>query len=308
MSDMGFKLIYKNPDNMLTLINAILGENFASSATMLDKEVQTDRVLGKRSAFDMLCKTPKGEVIVEVQVKKDKNLSSRLIFYSSYIIQEQYAEYRRKKLEEERILQEIKEREKDSDWSGFKLYPVVEEEYIGGFAYEMHPMYVIAIMGFNMERNEEEDRPRNEDVIRSFQIRDNVTGELFSDKLNYTLVEIGRFNKQEKDLTSASDRLLYSFKNMAGQRSIPETFKNTDMAKIYDTAQLAALSDEEYRAYMQEVFAEEKRLSEWQTALEEERMAIAKKFLDMGLSVEEVSKGTGLSIDEVKSLKENLDQ
>jgi predicted transposase/invertase (TIGR01784 family) len=96
--------------------------------------------------------------------------------------------------------------------------------------------------------------------------------------------------------------------NMAGQRSIPETFKNTDMAKIYDTAQLAALSDEEYRAYMQEVFAEEKRLSEWQTALEEERMAIAKKLLDMGLSVEVVSKGTGLSIDEVKSLKENLDQ
>ena len=169
-------------------------------------------------------------------------------------------------------------------------------------------MYVIAIMGFNMERNEEEGRPRNEDVIRSFQIRDNVTGELFSDKLNYTLVEIGRFNKQEKDLTSASDRLLYSFKNMAGQRSIPETFKNTDMVKIYTDAELAALSDEEYRAYMQEVFAEEKRLSEWQTALEEERMAISKKFLDMGLSVEEVSKGTGLSIDEVKSLKENLDQ
>lgn len=97
-------------------------------------------------------------------------------------------------------------------------------------------------------------------------------------------------------------------KNMAGQRSIPKTFKNTDMVKIYTDAELAALSDEEYRAYMQEVFAEEKRLSEWQTALEEERMAIAKKFLDMGLSVEEVSKGTGLSIDEVKSLKENLDQ
>ncbi|MBQ9172182.1 MAG: hypothetical protein IJ161_00440 [Bacteroidales bacterium] len=110
-----------------------------------------------------------------------------------------------------------------------------------------------------------------------------------------------------------------------GQRNIPETFKNTDMAKIYTMAELAALSDEEYRAYMQEVFAEEKRLSEWRTFRDEvfaerdkvreeareeggeiKAIEIAKRFLLMGLSVDDISRGTGLSIDEVNSLKEKV--
>ena len=101
------------------------------------------------------------------------------------------------------------------------------------------------------------------------------------------------------------------------------------MAKIYTTAELAALSDEEYRAYMQEVFAEEKRLSEWRTFRDEvfaerdkvreevreearkeggeiKAIEIAKRFLLMGLSVDDISRGTGLSIDEVNSLKEKV--
>ncbi|MBQ9711972.1 MAG: PD-(D/E)XK nuclease family transposase, partial [Bacteroidales bacterium] len=207
MSDAGFKLIYRNPENMLILINSILGENFASSVTMLDKEVQADRVLGKKSIFDFLCQTPKGEVIVEVQVEKDDSFAERLYFYSTYLVQEQYNRYRRKKILEEQNLQEIEEREKTLEGSDFRLVPVLKDKYVGGFTYRMHPVYVIAIVGFNLVRYEEEGRVRNEDVIRSIHLRDDISGELFTDKLNFTLVEIWRFRKKEKDLTSSSDRL-----------------------------------------------------------------------------------------------------
>ncbi|MBQ9711724.1 MAG: hypothetical protein IJV54_05500 [Bacteroidales bacterium] len=88
------------------------------------------------------------------------------------------------------------------------------------------------------------------------------------------------------------------------------------MAKIYTTAQLAALSDEEYRAYVSEILEEERVLNVQATSFndgrklgrEEERMAIAKSLLIMELSVEDVAKATHLSMDEVNSLKENLDQ
>ena len=146
---------------MLILINSILGENFASSVTMLDKEVQADRVLGKKSIFDFLCQTPKGEVIVEVQVEKDDSFAERLYFYSTYLVQEQYNRYRRKKILEEQNLQEIEEREKTLEGSDFRLGPVLKDKYVGGFTYRMHPVYVIAIVGFNLVRYEEEGRVRN---------------------------------------------------------------------------------------------------------------------------------------------------
>jgi hypothetical protein len=306
---------------MLILINSILGENFATSVEFLDKEVQTDRVLAKKSVFDFLCKTPNGEAIVEVQVREDKHFGERLLFYSTYIVQEQYNRYRRKKMEEQ-YLQKLKKREKKLEGSEFRIVPVLGDEYVGGFTYEMHPVYVIAIMGFNMARHEEEGRPRNNDVIRSFEIRDEISGELLTDRLHFTLVELARFQKQEKDLSSSSDRLLFSFKNMAKQKKIPESFKNTNMAKIYNTAQLAALSDEEYRAYVSEIFEEERRLNEQATTFNEGKrqgreegreegeknkaIEIARNGLRKGLSVDDVAEITGLSIEEVVSLKENL--
>ena len=94
------------------------------------------------------------------------------------------------------------------------------------------------------------------------------------------------------------------------------------MDKIYNTAQLAALSDEEYRAYVSEIFEEERRLNEQATTFNEGKrqgreegreegeknkaIEIARNGLRKGLSVDDVAEITGLSIEEVVSLKENL--
>ena len=114
-----------------------------------------------------------------------------------------------------------------------------------------------------------------------------------------------------------SDKALRGELSKTGKK-IPESFKNTNMAKIYNTAQLAALSDEEYRAYVSEIFEEERRLNEQATTFNEGKrqgrvegeknkaIEIARNGLRKGLSVDDVAEITGLSIEEVVSLKENL--
>lgn len=113
MNDIGMKIVFGSEENMLLLINAYLGEGFATKVTFTNKEMLTDLVKGKRSALDMRCTTSNGEeVLVEVQVKKYDNFAERLLFYSSHIVLGQFQAYKDKELKERYLqrtdLEEIK--------------------------------------------------------------------------------------------------------------------------------------------------------------------------------------------------------
>lgn len=317
MLDTGFKIVFSNEKNMRYLLNALFGDGFALEVTFLNKEMNTERASGKRSYLDMRCRTSNGkDIVIEVQVKKQANFKERMLFYSSHIIQEQYYDYRDAILAEQNLQRGNQEtRNEEGDEKNEALLNELDEVYVGGFTYKMIPTYVIAFLGFTPDRISEEGKSFNNDLIRTFEIRDSRSGELFSDKLRFTTVEVEKFDKKENELTSPLDMVLHSFKNMGNEKEMPDYFKGTPMENIYEMARIAALSRDKYNQYFEEVMKEEDRKDQLATAFhdgkkagkadgrEEEKRRIARNLLEIGTEVSTISKATGLSEEEILALK-----
>ena len=304
LGDVAFKIVYSDERNMLLLLNAFLGEDFATEVEFLNKEMLTERLTGKRSYLDMRCRTSNGEdVVVEVQVEKQERFFERMTFYSSYIIQDQFWKYKKDKMAEERNLQRNSGVDTIVGEEGNSLFnPETDDHYVGGFTYEMKPSYMISILGFTPERIVEEGRERNEDIVRYSEMRDRKSGELSTDSIHFVTIEVAKFNKKLDELNSLQDKILYSFKYMATEKEMPEIFKGTEMEKIYKKAQIASFTDKEYNEYVSEIMYEEDRRNQLATAYHQGKADVAAKMLSLGMDVELISKITGLSAEKISAL------
>lgn len=101
--DWAFKYLFQNPPDMLImLLNDILRENITSIEfrnTELAKDAQHD----KRILFDLLCKTPSGTILVEMQKASRSDQRDRLFFYGARLINRQV-----KKGDDEYVLTPVK--------------------------------------------------------------------------------------------------------------------------------------------------------------------------------------------------------
>lgn len=312
MRDTGFKIVYSNEHNMLLLINAILGEGFATEVEFINKEMLSEQMTGKRSYLDMRCRTSKGEdIVVEVQVEKQKHFTERMAFYSSYIIQDQFNKFKMKKRMEEQNLQRNSRGKYTEEGKGNVLFdPAADDKYVGGFAYEMKPTYLISILGFTPERIEERGIALNEDIVRYFDIRDRKSSELYTDCIHFVTIEVEKFSKSVGELNSLQDKILYSFKYMATENEMPDIFKGTDMEKIYEKAQIASFTDKEYNEYVSEIMNEEDNRNRLATAYNDGKadgraeglVEAAKGMLKQGIDVNLIAKSTGLSQEKILAL------
>ena len=87
--DWAFKYLFQNhPDMLIMLLNDILQENITSIEfrnTELAKDAQQD----KRILFDLLCKTPTGTILVEMQKASRSDQRDRLFFYGARLVNRQ---------------------------------------------------------------------------------------------------------------------------------------------------------------------------------------------------------------------------
>ena len=90
--DWAFKYLFQNhPDMLIMLLNDILQENITSVEfrnTELAKDAQHD----KRILFDLLCKTPSGTILVEMQKASRSDQRDRLFFYGARLVNRQIEE------------------------------------------------------------------------------------------------------------------------------------------------------------------------------------------------------------------------
>ena len=90
--DWAFKYLFQNhPDMLIMLLNDILQENITSVEfrnTELAKDAQHD----KRILFDLLCKTPSGTILVEMQKASRSDQRDRLFFYGARLVNRQVEE------------------------------------------------------------------------------------------------------------------------------------------------------------------------------------------------------------------------
>lgn len=280
--DWSFKYLFGKEsvkDILIGFLNAVMqGEYRIMDIHYLNNEHQRENVNGKTIIYDLLCETDRGEyVIVEMQNKEKANFTDRALYYTSRAIAEQ----------------------------GEK----------GTWNYNLKAVYGIFFLNFELTQNEKKINSRTEVALVDVE-----TGRVFNHKMKQIFIELPRFNKTEQECVSDYDQWIYILKNMETMTTMPFMDRNEVFAQLEQRAATARLSKEDrveyeaelktFRDYYCEVdFAKEKGFAEGRAEGREQGRAegraegvyaVAKNLKQMGMTIEQISQATGLTIEEIE--------
>jgi len=110
-------------------------------------------------------------------------------------------------------------------------------------------------------------------------------------------------NRKVDELETRFDKWLYLIKNLHKLDRIPEKLKEKIFLKLFDTAEIANFSQQEYQDYENSLKYYRDLKNSLDTAKEERTIEIAKQGLKEGVSIELISKMTGLTEEKINELK-----
>ena len=288
LNDEAFKVFLTNPSNkdlLILLVEFLLPGKKIKTLTLDDKEQHVLSISDKNCTFDVYCTTDtKERLIIEMQFEAQASFQDRMLYYSTYPIRSQIIE-RSMKLKEGRP---HKGRAK--------------------MDYRLDPVYVISFLNFQLRHDSGETLDDN-GLVSRYEIRNGRSGELMTRALNFVFVELGRlkFGPDEKDkCRNLHEQLAFSLKYGHLLKERPEGFDDPLLRRLFDATDYAMMSDEQQQIINQIMTTEIDIIARRNYAIEQamakEKAEIAKNLLDLGLDIEIIKKGTGLSEEEIKAL------
>ncbi|WP_044200494.1 Rpn family recombination-promoting nuclease/putative transposase [Flammeovirga sp. OC4] len=290
-TDFGFKRLFgQEPSKaiLMDFLNELLREHEGEikSMTYLKNEHLGSGEIDRKAIFDLYCENERGEkFIVELQKTKQNFFKDRALYYSTFPIQEQAR--------------------KGAEWN-----------------YELKAVYTVAILDFVFE----EDKGKNK-YRYDVKLTDIETQKIFYDKLTFTYLAMPNFNKGLSELETKFDKWLYVIKNLSKLDERPKELKGKIFDAFFETAEVAKMTRKELMSYEDSLKYYRDLHNSLDTAKEEgieegikegieigekrgieigeKRKAIesAKSMLLDGLDIDKVALYSGLSIEEVKSIK-----
>jgi predicted transposase/invertase (TIGR01784 family) len=277
-TDFGFKKLFGeecNKDLLLDFLNELLYKEQGKivSISYLKSEQLGISPNARNAIFDIYCENEKGErFIVELQKTKQPFFKDRILYYSTFPVIEQVR--------------------KGGGW--------------GKLADGLKAIYVIAILDFVFDENKDHPRKYRYDV----KLTDIETHKVFYDKLTFIYLEMPKFNKQVDELETHFEKWMYVLKNLKRLDNIPDRLREKIFERIFTTAEIAKLTPEEYRAYVDNLnsyrdlknsldYAEAKGKAEGEQV---KTIEIAKKLKISGMLFDKISEITDLAIEEIEKL------
>lgn len=290
LTDFGFKHLLGSEPNkeiMIAFLNAI----FAGKKEIVDLVFSPTEYAGstdeyRKVFFDLMCTGKDGDqFIIEMQRREQECFHDRCIYYLSRLISEQLPKGA-------------------SNWDIEQLKEV----------------YLIAILEFKFKNNDD-DR-----YLHDIALMNKDTGKVFYDKLGFKFLELPNFGKEVHELKSDLDKWFYILKNMSQMKKIPLYLNKGIFEKLFKIAKVSKLTEEQRKIYESNLKAKRDYMATIDFARKEEgkkareegmekgrelgreegqlevRLAIAPKLKEMGMSVDEISKITKLSIEEIEKL------
>jgi len=149
-----------------------------------------------------------------------------------------------------------------------------------------------------------------------YRIKNLNTGKELHDQLEIHFIELEKFSKELPELKKTLDRWIYFLKyaEKFTELNLPVPLKEIDTIekanRILDKISLTEEEREIYEARLKALRDEDgaletARIKGMEEGIKKGRMDTAKKSLAKGLSEELISELTGLSIEEIRSLKFN---
>lgn len=178
-------------------------------------------------------------------------------------------------------------------------------------------------MDFSFESDDyilEEEEEISESIkekIRSeyhhdIQLKDQYN-RVFYPKLRYKLLEMPKFTKTEEELASHFDKWIYFLKNLPDFSEIPNILKEPIFEKAFQVAETSNFNETELESYMASLMeywdmnnvidsSYEKGVEKGLEKGLEKIRGIARELKKNNVSIDIISKSTGLTIEEIDKL------
>jgi predicted transposase/invertase (TIGR01784 family) len=270
-TDYGFKRLFgeePNKDLLLDFLNELLKKEQGkiTELTYLKNENLSTTELNRKAIFDLYCTNERGEKFI-VELQKTKQK-----FFKDRTVY-------------------------------YSTFPIRDQAIIGSeWNFELKKVYTIAILDFVFDEDENQPEKLRYDV----KLTDIQTKEIFYDKLTFIYLEMPKFNKAAEELETKFDKWLYVLKNLHKLDRIPEKFKENIFLKLFETAEIARFSRQEYQEYEDSLKYYRDIKNSLDTAKEEGKMEgkidVAKKLLKNKVSIEIIISSTGLTKEEIEKL------
>lgn len=280
-TDFGFKKLFGeegSKDLLIDFLNELLPEKHKITDLTFKNPITDGHITSDRKAiFDIHCTTRDNHrIIVEMQKAKMKFFKDRTVFYTSF--------------------------------------PIRDQAQKGDWDFELTPVYCVAILDFEFEKN-------NDDYLNHVHLKDQYH-EIFYDKLSYIYIEMPRFDKKITELESHFEKWLYFLKHLEDFETIPEILQEPVFEKGFKIAELANYTRDELAEYEASLMIYRDLKGVIDTSYEEGmregikkgvkegkkqgkiegKIETARNLLKCNVSPDIISKSTGLSVDEIEKL------
>ena len=277
-TDFGFKKLFgteMNKDLLISFLNALLdiGKNRITDVQCLNSENLGAGQDDRRSVFDVYCKTKDGSrFIVEMQKAEQSYFKDPSVYYATT--------------------------------------PIRDQAKKGQWDYHLENVYTVGILNFVFPNNEyPADSYRH--VIKLKDVEDN---HVFYDKLTFVYLEMPKFRKGEDELESMFDKWMFVLHNLTFLMERPKALQERVFKKLFKQAEIAQYDEvqrRQYEASLKEYWdytstldtaymkGEKKGREEGQ---QQEKEETVRRLQQMGLTLEQIAQGTGLKVEEVKSI------
>ena len=279
-TDFGFKKLFGeegSKDLLIDFLNQLLPENHQiKELSFKNPENLSDSIEERKAVFDIFCESKTGEkFIVEMQKAKMQFFKDRSLFYSTF--------------------------------------PIKEQAKKGVWDFQLLPVYLIAILDFKYDEQEEARKFRRDVCLKD------QDGDVFYDKLHFKFLQMPLFNKQEHELETHFDKWVYFLKHLEDFDHIPAILNEPVFQHGFEVAEIAKLTSEQYDDYIKSICEYNEARAALNTAFYDgEKKGIekgkiegkaeamketAKTMLAKGFDVETIAEITKLTTAEIEALK-----
>jgi predicted transposase/invertase (TIGR01784 family) len=246
-TDFGFKKLFGeecNKDLLLDFLNELLYEEQGKIVSISYLKTEKIGILQKMrgAIFDIYCENDKGEkFIVELQKTEQMFFKDRTLYYSTF--------------------------------------PIIEQAHLGDWNYELQAVYVIAILNFVFDEDQNDLHKYRYDV----KLTDIETHKVFYDKLTFIYLEMPKFSKSLNELITRFDKWMYVIKNLKRLENLPEELRESIFEKIFKVAEIANFTRDEYLQYAENIKIERDNKNCFNFAIQKAEKKAEKQGMERGI-------------------------
>ncbi len=197
----------------------------------------------------------------------------------------------------------------------YSTFPIQQQATQGDWDFKLKSVYTIGILDFVFAEDQDDQDVFHHEV----KLVDQSTQKVFYNKLTYIYLEMPKFKKTEEELETNFDKWLYVLRNLEQLTNRPAKLQEKIFAKLFEQAELANYSEQEYHEYEQSLKVYRDLNNVINTAYDEgetkgiekgriegeikKAKEIAHSMLSKGLEIQLICEITHLSKEEIEQLR-----